>query len=179
LPGRNAISHANRNFVIAYVFLVGLPLLGLAGILKSGRGLSAPFSVDGAWKIESPGNPPASSQPCSNFLSSISNTPFSISQSGKELVITLSGATADGAARATTGTLEGKTVKAQFAGNEIAKADKTGAVECGDRSLTLTATLDPLAEPRVLSGTLAIEGCTSCALDFRAARQPRSAGGTR
>ncbi len=143
-----------------------LPVLGLVAILKSGRGLSAPFSVDGAWKIES-SRPSAS--PCGNFLSSVSTAPLSISQSGKALVVTLSGT------KTTTGTLEGKILKAQFSG-----ADKSSAAECGNGSLTLTATLDPLAEPRTLSGTLAIEGCAACApLEFHAIRQPKSPGGTR
>jgi len=164
--GRNAISHTNRNFVIAYVFLVVLPVLGLVGVLKSGRGLTAPFSVDGVWKIES-SRPSAS--PCVNFLSSISNAPLSISQSGKSLVVTLGGGT-----KTTMGTLDGKILKAQFTG-----ADKASA-ECGNGSLTLTATLDPLGEPRTLSGTLAVEGCASCApIEFHAIRQPKSPGGTR
>jgi hypothetical protein len=154
--------HANRNFVIAYILLVGLPLLGLAGVLRSGRELTAPFSVDGAWQIES--SHPAVS-PCGNYLSSVSSAPLSISQSGKTLVVTLGGGT-----KSATGTLDGKIIKAEFA----------GAAECGGRGLTLTATLDPLAEPRTLSGTLAVEGCSSCApLEFRGVRQPRSAGGPR
>jgi len=161
------MSHTSRNFVIAYILLVGLPLLGLAGVLRSGRALTAPFSVDGAWKIEVKANQ-FSALPCADFFSSISKAPVSISQSGKSLVIGLnSGKTA-------TGTLDGKTVRAQFTGT-----DKSGAAECGDGGLTLTASLDPLAQPRTLSGTLAVNGCGSCApLGFHAVKQPRSAGGT-
>jgi hypothetical protein len=90
-------------------------------------------------------------------------------------VVTLSGANA-------TGTLDGKTIKAQFTGadrrgEDRRGEDKSGAAVCGD-GLTLTATLDRLTEPRALSGTLSIEGCSSCALlEFRAVRQPRSAVG--
>ena len=93
--------------------------------------------MDGAWKIES-SHPAVSS--CGNYLSSLSSAPLSISQSGKTLVVTLGGGT-----KSATGTLDGKIIKAEFA----------GAAECGSRGLTLTATLDPLAEPRTLSGTLA------------------------
>ena len=172
--GETAISHTNRNFVIAYILLVGLPLLGLVGVLRSGRSLTAPFSVDGAWKIE-PGASRLPASPCGNFLSSVSNAPLSISQSGKSLVVTLSGGT-----KTTTGTLDGKTVRAKFAGTVRSGADKSGAAACGDDSLTLAATLDPLAEPRTLSGTLSIEGCGSCPpLEFRAVRQPKSPGGMR
>jgi hypothetical protein len=152
---------------------VALPLLGLVGILRSGRSLTAPLSVDGAWKIES-GASHLSASPCGNFLSSVSSAPLSISQSGRSLVVTLSGA------KFTTGTLDGKTIKAQFSGTDRRGEDKSGAAACGDGGLNLTATLDPQAEPRTLSGTLSVEGCSSCApVEFRAVRQPRSAGGTR
>jgi hypothetical protein len=159
--------HANRNFVIAYILLVGLPLLALVGVLRSGRSLNAPFSVDGAWKIDARATHP-STTPCGDFLSSISNSPVSISQSGTSLVIGLGGKT-------TTGTLAGKAIKAQFAG-----ADNPNAADCKDRGLTLTATLDPLTEPRTLSGRLSVENCDSCVpVEFRAVKQPRPAGGTR
>ena len=162
------MAHTNRNFVIAYILLVGLPLVGLVGVLRSGRSLNAPFSVDGAWKINA-GALQTSSAPCAAFLSSVSNSPVSISQSGTSLVIGLGGG------KLTTGTLEGKTIKAQFAG-----AANPNATDCSDRSLTLTATLDPQTEPRTLSGRLSVEGCTSCApVEFRAVKQPRPAGATR
>jgi hypothetical protein len=154
--------------VLAYIFLVALPILGLVAILKSGRSLTAPFSVDGSWKIET-GAGHLSASPCSDFLSSVSNAPFSISQSGKTLVVILSGA------KSGTGTLDGTTIKAQFSGT-----DKSEVGQCGGDGLTLTATLDPHVEPRTLSGRLSVEGCASCApMQFRAVRQPRPAGGTR
>jgi len=153
---------------------VGLPVLGLVGILKSGRGLIAPFSVDGTWKIDSGVGRPAVS-PCGDFLSSVSNAPISISQSGRTLVVTLSGG-----AKATTGTIDGKTIKAEFIAADSSRSNSSGAAECNDRGLALAATLDPIADPRTLSGTLAVEGCGSCApVEFHAVRQPRSPGGTR
>jgi hypothetical protein len=160
------MSHPNRNFVIAYIFLVGLPLLGLAGVLRSGRGLAAPFSIDGSWKVEASAST-ASASSCDKFLSSLVSAPISISQSGKVLVVGVNGG------KATTGGLEGKILKAQFSG-----ADSPAAGDCSDRSLTLTAALDPEADPRTLSGTISVDGCASCApLEFRAARQPRTTGG--
>jgi len=75
-----------------------------------------------------------------------------------------------GGAKTAIGTIDGKVIKAQFAG--------TSAAECRDRGVILTAILDPLAEPRTLRGTLAVAGCASCLpLEFRGVRQPRSAGG--
>ena len=158
------MAHTNRNFVIAYILLVGVPLLALAGVLKSGRRLNAPFSVDGAWKMDAK-TAHASATPYGDFLSSISNSPVSISQSGTSLVIGLGGKT-------TTGTLYGKTIKAQFVGTN------PNATDCSDRSLALTATLDPLTEPRTLRGRVSVEGCASCApVEFRAVKQPRPTGG--
>jgi hypothetical protein len=109
----------------------------------------------------------SSASRCADFLSAISKAPVSISQSGKTLVIGLNNG------KTATGTLDGKTVKAQFTGT-----DKSGVAECGD-GLTLTATLEPLAQPRALSGMFSIDGCGSCApVEFHAVRQqPKSAGG--
>ncbi len=148
---------------------MGLPLLGLVAVLKGGRGLVAPYSVDGAWTIEAPAAH-SSASACGNLLSSIASSPLCISQSGKTLVVTLSGGT-----KTATGTLEGRTLKAQFAG-----ADHPRATDCGDASLTLAAALDPQVAPRTLTGTLAVAGCASCApVEFRAVRQSKSPGGTR
>lgn len=162
------MAHTNRNFVIAYVLLVGIPLLALAGVLRSGRSLKAPFSVDGVWKVDADAShAPASG--CGDLLSAMAASPLSISQSGTSLVIGI------GAGRTTTGNLDGKTVRAQFGGT----VNSTSA-GCGDHSFALAATLDPLTEPRTLSGKLSVDGCDTCApLDFRATRQPRPAGATR
>src|SRR6266852_1824878 len=129
------MSHTNRNFVIAYILLVGLPLLALAGVLKSGRSLNAPFSVDGAWKLDA-GAAHASAAPCTDFLSSVSNSPLSISQSGTSLVINLRGNT-------TTGILPGNTIMAQLVAD-----NNSSASDCSVPRLALTPTLDPLTEPR-------------------------------
>jgi hypothetical protein len=161
------MAHTNRNFVIAYILLVGLPLLALAGVLRSGRSLKAPFSVDGAWKLDTGANH-ASAAGCGDLLSAMAATPLSISQSGTSLVINL------GSGRTTTGTLDGKTIRAQFRGTA-----NSSAAGCADHGLALAATLDPLTEPRSLSGKISIDGCDTCApLEFRATRQsPPAAGG--
>jgi hypothetical protein len=104
----------------------------------------------------------ASPSPCDDFLSLISKSSLSISQSGNSLVIGLPAGT-----KTTTGKLQGRTVKAQFAGAE------GGSVHCGDRALSLNATLDPQAEPRTLRGTISVDDCIGCSMEFRAARQPR------
>lgn len=171
-PRRTAISHTNRNFVLAYVFLVALPILGLLGILRSGRHLTAPFSVDGVWKIEAAANRvPAPT--CNNFLFAVANAPLSISQSGKELVVSLNGGSLNGGSKTAAGTLEGKTITASFA-----SGGNSAPPDCGAQPWMLTATLDPQTEPRTLSGKISVAGCASCVpLEFRATKQPRVAGG--
>ncbi|HEY1677427.1 MAG TPA: hypothetical protein VGG04_06975 [Candidatus Sulfotelmatobacter sp.] len=157
------MSSTNRKFVVAYIVLVGIPLLALAGVLKAGHHLSSPFAVDGSWKVESLG-PPVSSA-CSSFLSSIAS--ISVSQSGTVLVLGLNGKT-------TTGTLDGKSLRAQFPGSD-------DAAGCSDHSLTLAATVDPTTDPRSMAGSLSFSNsfgnCASCSIDFRAIRQPRPPSG--
>jgi hypothetical protein len=158
--------HANRNFVIAYIFLVGLPVLGLVGVLKSGRGLTAPLSVDGTWKIQATDDQAAAS-PCGSLFSQVYNQPLSISQSGNTLVIAL-----NNGAKTATGALDGRSIRAHFTG-----ANDSNSADCSDRSLTLTATLDPQREPRTLRGRLSIDNCRGCSAELRASRQPRSVAG--
>jgi hypothetical protein len=148
---------------------VALPVLGLVGILKSGRNLKAPLSVDGNWKMEIQPNH-LSSAPCGSLFSTVSSAPLSISQSGNHLLVSF-----NGGAKTTAGTIDGKTINASFAGT-----DHSASADCSDKAWTLTATLDPQAEPKTLSGRLAVEGCPTCApLEFRSIRQPRSPGATR
>lgn len=155
------MSRTGRNFVVAYIILVGLPLLALAAVLRSGRNLSAPISVDGTWKIEDSGL--AASQPC--VLSTGPNVALQISQSGKSLIVSYGNAkTAD------PGRIDGTGVKAVLISD---------AKDCGpDHSLTLTATVNPQSDPRSLTGTIVASGCSACApAEFRAVRLPRPQSG--
>jgi hypothetical protein len=161
------MSHTSRNFVVAYILLVGLPLLGLAGVLRSGRSLTAPISVDGVWKIETDaGRTTALScdKPASAFSSVV------ISQSGKSLVLTFNNASKT----VSSGVLEGKSLRAS--GVPVRDLSSNG---CGDNQpLTVTATVDPITEPRSMTGVLSVDACPSCVpVKFHAVRQPRAAGG--
>ncbi len=162
------MSHTSRNFVVAYVLLVGLPLLGLAGVLRTGRTLVAPISVDGVWKIEADTSRLAG-QPCAKTVSSLSNTSVVISQSGKSLALSFNNASKTTAS----GTIDGKSVKASV---DLARdASDNG---CGDQPLAMTATIDPKSEPKSLSGALSLNACPSCVpVEFHALKQPRAASG--
>ncbi len=77
--------HSNRNFIIAYILLVGLPILGLVGILKTGRGKSAPISVDGTWTFQADPSRLAA-LPCGK---SLATSDLAISQSGESFTLSL------------------------------------------------------------------------------------------
>jgi len=152
------ISPTNRNFIIAYILLVGLPLLGLAGVLKAGHTLSAPISVDGAWTLQTD-----TAMLCGQGLQ---NSVLTISQSGKDLVVGLEG----GLKTTGTGTLTGATMDATLPLTEVA-ADHCGS----DPVLALNAAIDSKAQPKTMLGTISVKGCTSCTeVSYRAVRQRRS-----
>jgi hypothetical protein len=159
------MSRTNRNFVIAYVLLVGLPLLGLLGILKVGRTLTAPRSLAGLWRIEKINR--ASSLPCANAAVAAKDAWVRVSQSGKQLVFTLEALPRMSAL----GVLEGQTVRASLQPSVL----DVSATCAEGRSLTLTATVGSDRESDILAGAVSVDGCASCeAMEFRAIRQSTS-----
>lgn len=162
------MSHTNRNFVIAYIVLVGLPLAGLAGVLRVGRGVKAPISVDGTWKLQTDSSS-LNPVPCSQALASLSNSSLVISQSGRSVVLSFLGT-----ARATgSGAIDGQTLTGVLVPSESSPS------QCaGDSAVTLTATVDLKADPRMLTGELSVNNCPSCAgTKFSAVRLPRTRSG--
>lgn len=159
--------HTSRNFVVAYILLVGLPLLGLAGVLRTGRTLVAPISIDGNWKIQ--GDASRITGPsCSKTMASLLNSSLVISQSGTSLALTFNTPSKIPAS----GSLEGTSLKAVIAPPRNSAAE----AGCGGELLpTITASVDPKSEPRTLAGILSVSGCASCAaVEFRAVRQPKA-----
>jgi hypothetical protein len=159
------VSHSNRNFAIAYLFLVALPITGLVGILRTGRNLKAPTSVDGAWSIEATATNGTIS--CVNTLGLDRNTPVTISQSGKNFEI--NAGKAPGA-----GVIEGTTLQASLRPAGTLPA----AANCGrDGFVMLTATVDTKASPQVLAGTLSLPACPACeSVEFHAVKQAQKKG---
>ncbi len=160
--------HTSRNFVIAYILLVGIPLLCLAGVLKAGRSISAPVSVDGTWKIEADTSSLAG-RPCGNGLLAVSGSSVVISQSGKGLVVTSN----NPAKTPGSGLIEGTNVTASFQTSTLASAGCNS-----DSRVIITAAVNPKSEPRTLSGSLTASDCASCGtLQFHAWRQPKAQSG--
>ena len=158
------MSSTNRRFIVAYILLVGLPLVALGGVLRAGRHLAAPISIDGTWKIETSANR-ASTQLCDQAIASLLNSSLVVSQSGKTLELTLYGTSKTTVA----GELDGKDLRASIGA-------RTGCA--ADQRVALIASVDPNAEPRLLIGSLSVANCASCSvLEFRAVRQPKMQSG--
>ena len=163
------MSRTNRNFLIAYAVLVVLPIAGLFGVLKHGRSLGAPISVDGVWRLQADLSQLAA-LPCGSSLASTQYAAVTISQSGKNFTLSLN----NGPKATASGVLEGTTLKA-FVLPSAAWASQAG---CGsDHVLTLIATVDPKSEPRTLAGLLSVSECSSCApVELRAVREIQAGG---
>jgi hypothetical protein len=159
--------HSNRNFFIAYILLVGLPILGLVGILKSGRAMAAPISVDGTWSLQADAVG-LTSLPCGKSLIA---SDLAISQSGGSFTLSLG----SGTKATASGVLAGNVLKASLSPSSPDDAD------CGrGRELVLLATVDPKAIPKSLTGTISVTDCPTCKpVEFRAFRRPPIAQGER
>jgi len=180
------MSKSHRHFVIAYVLFVGFPILILLGILRIGRTLSAPVSVNGNWKVEAASTAPVDGH-CPIAGPFNDNSFFVISQSGPNLRVALSGSKSTGVVASGTiasgmiaagviadGTIDGKTVKVSIPSLRSNPANSNCG---GDQSHILLATVDANAEPRTLTGSLSADHCANCEpRQFRAVRQPRLAG---
>lgn len=157
------MSGTNKKFVFAYAVLVVLPLLGLAGILKSGRGLQAPASIDGLWSLQLDSRQ-LDSLPCGKVLAAIPDQAILISQSGNSFVLSFPSAPKITAS----GTLDGITLRASL--NDMGASKERG---CGDgQPFTMLATVDRRADSRILAGTFSPTNCPTCtSVDFHAQRQ--------
>jgi hypothetical protein len=157
------MSRTNRNFVFAYAFLVILPLVGLAGILKSGRSLTAPVSIDGLWILQvDPAQLDA--LPCGKVLAAIPEKAIVISQSGKSFVLSFPG----GPKATASGTLDGTTLRATLSSPE--SSSETSCL--GARQLSVLATVARRADASFLQGTLSVPNCLTCtSAGFHAERQ--------
>jgi hypothetical protein len=155
------VTNSNRNFVLAYVVLVALPLLGLAGVLRSGRNLSAPTSINGVWKI-SANQERSTGFPCGQSLLG-QNAAFTISQSGTAFTLSFS----NPAGSASTGAIQGNLMNATLIPS-AAGAKENG---CGEHSISMTATVNAKESPRSLQGELRAQDCSECPLiAFRGVR---------
>jgi hypothetical protein len=131
--------------ILHYLFLVGLPVLGVWFLLQVGKTLEAPISVGGRWlvtAVDTPSNCPATRP-------SLAGDTLIISQSGLYLNVVR----AQDLTTVLTGRIEETHITAQTA---------------SPSAITFAGDVDRLADPDVLTGILVIDGCT---LPLTAVRQ--------
>jgi hypothetical protein len=161
------VTYTNRNFALAYLLLVVLPIVGLAGMLRSGRNLVAPNSVGGLWRIQIDSGKLAALQ-CGKFLAKAQDAGIVILQSGKNFTLNL----ANSSMSSTSGEIEGTTIKANILPSS-GSATETGC-DSG-RVLSLIATADPKTKPGSLDGTLSVSDCPTCVpVEFHAVREDQA-----
>ena len=151
---------SKKRLLVSYILLVGIPLLGIVGVLAAGRSLTAPLSVAGSWDFQvDPSVTKARS--CVAGLGVTDRAVLEISQSGRYLSLTLNTQPKVKLQAA----LEGKAL--------VADSTLPLAQSCsGAGGLSLRADVDPKATPRTMSGVFSFEACPSCgAANFQAVRQ--------
>jgi len=155
------MSGTNRNFVLAYAFLVILPLVGLAGILKAGRNVTAPVSIDGLWTMRVDSTQ-IDSLPCGKALATLPDKTLAITQSGRSFVVSFP----NGPKLTASGTLDGANLRADLIGT----ANSSDSSCVAGRQMLLLASVD--RKVGLLAGTLSVPNCQSCAsVGFHAERQ--------
>src|ERR1700676_691970 len=162
LDRQGPMSGSNRNFVLAYVFLVILPLVGLAGVLKAGRDVSGPVLIDGLWTLRVD-SAQIDSLPCAKALAASPDKRMAIAQSGRSFGVSFpSGPSFSGS-----GPLDGTTLRAA-----LTSPPESPDSCMGGGQMALVASIDRNVEPNLLTGSLSALNCQSCAsMAFRAERQ--------
>jgi hypothetical protein len=166
---RGGFDMSKRKLIIAYICLVGMPLLGLLGILRAGQQLTPPVSVGGAWSLEANFGALGSGS-CTDLLTSVSQPFLSIYQSGANLVFTLN----NPQKTALPGTIQG--AELTMSRDDAPVSTATGACT-NPQSIQLNGTVGNQGGQRVLKGILTIQGCAACQpILFRAVRQSGKGG---
>jgi hypothetical protein len=150
------MSATHRKFALAYLFLVGLPLVGLLCVLRAGRSLRAPTFIDGAWSIQTDADRLAA-YACPEIHAGPADTKLVIAQSGRYLTAHLDN-------RAMVGIIDGTVIKASFA----APPNKGCP---SDRVMSLAGSVHEENNSLSIIGTITAIDCPSCLpIDFRAVR---------
>lgn len=131
-----------------YLFLVGVPLLGLFGILRTGERIVPPHSIGGLWSVDIRyKSPPV--LPCSGLGVVDGPMEMTISQSGTRAEASF---TDDGATQ----------LSLSLAGDSLTAVGTTAIPGCPDDELVLTGRLMPEAGRQLMEGVLARPDCPDC-----------------
>jgi hypothetical protein len=147
--------------VLLYLLLVGLPVLGVVGILRLGSRLEAPADIGGSWRAA---YAPAAQlvPPCVELAPE--GPAFDVTQSGLHAGVTLN----DPSRTRLDARLRGARL---WASAERLPLLGTARAACPDAPLELAAELVPDGRESQLVGQLWAGGCAACApVSFRAER---------
>lgn len=158
-PNGAANGKEKKRLAIAYAIWVGAPLLGLIVILKVGGDTRAPIAVGGVWDVQTDARTLGLGK-C-HPLAVPGEVSMTISQSGRNLEITLDGSGG-------TGSIEGLRVNAFV---------QVGDDSCHERQggIYLQGDVEGSPGSGQMTGVIGLSGCTDCVeVSFRAIRRPPS-----
>lgn len=152
----------NTRLIAAYVSLVGLPVLALIGVLRTGGRLTAPPFIGGTWTVESDMKALAAI-PCAAAVIHGQAPVLAISQSGRYLYAGLG----DPDETSLAGSVEGREIAIG-----ISNATAVAAGLCRpDNPVMLAAKLERDKDTATLIGEVTAAGCADCRpVPFRAFR---------
>lgn len=161
-----AMNPPTTRSLLTYVFLVGLPLAGLLGVLRAGRELQAPPPVDGTWQTIATGTGTvAALTPV--VARGADPTQLEVQQSGTYLSVDIGPHHLSGRLRGDSLVAYPGTSAASSPGSECGRA---GAME-------LHAALDRDADPHRLTAVLSEPGRPACpSLRWTAVRLAQNTG---
>jgi hypothetical protein len=134
--------------VILYLGLVGLPVLGILGLLQVGHTLSAPISAAGTWNAQL--NPDSESTAADPGLHP-QRMILTITQSGSHVVLVFD----DDQRTTLVGRIQGATIDAAALRHDGMSADY--AADFGNIPRSFRASIDCQAEPHRLVGVLVVD----------------------
>lgn len=138
--------------LLTYVFLVGLPLAGLLGVLRAGRAIQAPPPVDGTWRTIAAGADPRGPAALVPVVARrVDPTQLEVHQSGTYLSL-------DIGAIHLSGRLRGDSLVA----HTVAPDARVDGNPCGHTEMELHAALDRAADPDRLTAVLSEPGRPAC-----------------
>lgn len=158
--------------LITYMALVGLPVLGVLGVLHVGRGLTSPVSVSGSWNVEV-GPQPRGYCSCEDLLRQSQPLVLTISQSGPHLFLSFNNnknIQLEGAIESTSVNASSLHLSARTVPDDGNRPD----------AMRLYATFDRQAEAGRLIGALTFNKCPAATeMTFIATRQIKPNGEVR
>ena len=133
---------------LLYLSLVGLPVLGILGLLQVGQTLSAPISLAGTWNAQL--NPDSESTAAKSGLLPQPMV-LTITQSGPDVILVFD----DNQQTTLVGKIQGATIDATALRHERTTA--TYAADFRNTPSSFRASIDWQAEPRRLVGVLVVD----------------------